>query len=98
MASALCIHHLAGVEKASLFERVRAELAPGGRFVFADVVLPEDPALATTPITPGFDKPSPVPDQLRWLSEAGLEPSVVWEQADLAVISADATPIDMVGP
>jgi L-threonylcarbamoyladenylate synthase len=88
VASALCIHHLDESEKAGLFERVRARLEPGGRFAYADVVVPEDPADATTQLTPGFDKPSPVADQLRWLAEAGLEPSVVWERGDLAVVAA----------
>jgi L-threonylcarbamoyladenylate synthase len=103
VASALCIHHLDEGQKAQLFQRVARILAPGGRFAFADVVVPEDPADATTPLTPGFDKPSRVADQLRWLGEAGLEPTLVWAQGDVAVISAaalpdTATPADMVEP
>ena len=65
--------------KADLFSRVRDALAPDGLFVLGDVVVPADPALATTPLTPGYDHPSPLADQLRWLAEAGLEPRVVWE-------------------
>ncbi len=40
VASALCVHHLDGAEKADLFARVARALAPGGRFVLGDVVLP----------------------------------------------------------
>jgi len=65
-------------------------LAPGGRFVLADVVVPEDPADASIELTPGYDKPSPVADQLRWLTEAGFGATVVWAAADLAVILAKA--------
>jgi tRNA (cmo5U34)-methyltransferase len=88
VASALCVHHLDGAEKAALFESVRGLLAPGGRFVLADLVLPEDPAGARTPYTPGFDKPSSVADQLRWLEQAGFEVEVAFAQGDLAVIVA----------
>lgn len=99
VASALCVHHLDGGEKAELFRRARALLAPGGRFVLADLVLIADliadgaemdaeaeVEVARTPSTPGFDKPSSVRDQLRWLAEAGFEARVIWERGDLAVI------------
>ena len=86
VASALCVHHLDGHQKASLFQRIRTVLDSRGRFVLADLVVPENPADATTPFTPGFDKPSPVSQQLRWLSEAGFDAHVCWEQGDLAVI------------
>ncbi len=88
VTSALCVHHLDGAGKADLFRRVHAALAPRGLFVLADVVVPLDPAAATTPLTPGYDRPSPLADQLRWLAEAGFEPRVVWEQGDLAVVAA----------
>jgi L-threonylcarbamoyladenylate synthase len=42
VTSALCVHHLDGAGKADLFKRVRAVLAPGGRFVLGDVVIPSD--------------------------------------------------------
>jgi tRNA threonylcarbamoyl adenosine modification protein (Sua5/YciO/YrdC/YwlC family) len=90
VASALCVHHLNGPEKAELFARVFDVLRPGGRFVLADVVVPVDPADATTPLTPGFDRPSPLSDQVAWLLEAGFEVRVWWESGDLAVIAADA--------
>ncbi len=88
VATALCVHHLDGRAKAELFERIHDALVPDGLFVLADVVVPVDPALATTPLTPGYDRPSPLADQIRWLAEAGFEPRVVWEQGDLAVVAA----------
>jgi tRNA (cmo5U34)-methyltransferase len=96
VASALAVHHLDPGQKARLFEWVREVLAPGGRFVLADVVVPEDPAEARIPLTPGFDKPSRVSEQLGWLAAAGFEPRVTWERGDLVVIAADATPAGIV--
>ena len=90
VASALCVHHLSGPEKADLFGRVLTVLAPGGRFVLADVVVPVDPADATTSLTPGFDRPSSLADQVAWLRDAGFEVRVCWESGDLAVVAADA--------
>jgi len=87
--SVLCVHHLDGDGKADLFERVAAVVAPGGRFVIGDVVVPDDPADAVTPLSPDFDLPSPVGDQLAWLRAAGFAPSVVWARRDLAVIAAN---------
>lgn len=89
VASALCVHHLDSGQKARLFERIADVLAPGGRFALADVVEPVDPGDARIPVTPGFDKPSPVADQLEWLRAAGFEPAVAWEAGDLAVIVAE---------
>jgi tRNA threonylcarbamoyl adenosine modification protein (Sua5/YciO/YrdC/YwlC family) len=90
VASALAVHHLDDVDKAELFGRVRAVLAPGGLFVLGDVIVPIEPAAATTPLTPGYDRPSPLADLLGWLSEAGFAPSVSWENGDLAVVAARA--------
>jgi tRNA (cmo5U34)-methyltransferase len=87
--SVLAVHHLRGSEKAELFHRVAAALAPGGRFVLADVVVPERPADAVIPIEEGFDFPDPLPEQLAWLEEAGLAATVVWSRQDLAVVAAD---------
>jgi tRNA threonylcarbamoyl adenosine modification protein (Sua5/YciO/YrdC/YwlC family) len=89
VASALVIHHLEAREKAQLFARVARALQPGGRFVFADVVVPEDPQDAVTSLTPGFDRPSPIADQLAWLRAAGLDPRVTFSHRDLAVIVAE---------
>jgi tRNA threonylcarbamoyl adenosine modification protein (Sua5/YciO/YrdC/YwlC family) len=88
VASALCVHHLRGPEKRDLFTRIRGALAPGGRFVLADVVLPADPRDAVTSLTAGFDHPSSLDDQLQWLIEAGFQARVTWQQADLAVLLA----------
>ena len=49
VVSALCVHHLAGAAKGDLFARIAGVLAPGGRFVLADVVDPEDPTVPRTP-------------------------------------------------
>lgn len=86
--SALAVHHLDGPAKAALFARVAASLSPGGRFVLADLVVPEDPADVVTEIDGVHDTPSTLADQLRWLADCGLEPQLVWSQRDLAVIVA----------
>ncbi len=93
IVSALAVHHLDGTGKADLFRRLAAQLRPGGRFVLADLVLPDDPADAVTPIDDdGYDKPSSAADQLAWLRTAGLEPRVTWSDRDLVVIAADRSP------
>jgi SAM-dependent methyltransferase len=92
VVSALAIHHLDDDEKAELFARIRAALGPGGRFVLADVVVPEQPSQALIPLTPGYDKPSPLEDQLRWLRDAGFRAAdVVWRHDDLAIVVAEST-------
>jgi tRNA threonylcarbamoyl adenosine modification protein (Sua5/YciO/YrdC/YwlC family) len=88
VASALCVHHLRGSEKRELFGRVFAALEPGGRFVLADVIVPTDPADAITSLTPDYDHPSPLAEQLDWLAEAGFQARSVWEHRDLAVVLA----------
>ena len=88
VASALCVHHLQADEKRDLFARVHDVLEPGGRFVLADVVVPVRPQDATIALTPGFDHPSTLADQVEWLREVGLEVRVVWEHGDLAVVVA----------
>jgi tRNA (cmo5U34)-methyltransferase len=84
--SALCVHHLRGPGKADLFRRVAAVLEPGGRFVIGDVVVPDDPADAVTPLGEDYDFPSRADEQLAWLADAGFSASVVWRARDLAVI------------
>ena len=88
VVSALAVHHLTPAEKRDLFARVAAVLEPGGRFVLADVVVPDDPADVVTPIEEGYDLPDRLEDQLDWLREAGFEPEVRWSHRDLAVIAA----------
>ncbi len=89
VVSALAVHHLDGEGKADLFARVHGVLAPGGRFALADVVVPEDPRDAVVPLSPDYDLPSPLADQLEWLRAAGFSPAVTWQERDLAVVAAD---------
>jgi tRNA threonylcarbamoyl adenosine modification protein (Sua5/YciO/YrdC/YwlC family) len=84
--SALAAHHLDGPGKADLFRRVRAVLGAGGVFVLGDVILPARPEDRVTPLTPGYDRPSPLPELLESLAEAGFEATVAWLERDLAVI------------
>ena len=88
VGSALCVHHLDGDEKQDLFSRVRSVLGDGGRFVLGDVVVPEREEDAITSLTPGYDRPSSVLEQVRWLEAAGFRVTVVWEHRDLAVLVA----------
>jgi L-threonylcarbamoyladenylate synthase len=91
VASALCVHHLDGEEKADLFARVAAALVPGGRFVLGDVVVPDDPGQVRIELTDGYDKPSTLEEQLAWLADAGFDARVEWSDGDLAVIAAQLT-------
>jgi tRNA (cmo5U34)-methyltransferase len=95
VATALCVHHLEGELKRDLFARVFETLAPRGRFVLGDVVVPPDPADAAIPLSDGYDHPSPLADQLRWLAETGFTAEVVWEHKDLAVVVASAGAVTM---
>ena len=87
--SALAVHHLDGPGKAGLFRRVAAAMNPRGRLVVGDVVVPEDPADVIAPLDDEYDKPSPIPDQISWLEEAGFGARVTWTEADLAVMVGD---------
>jgi tRNA (cmo5U34)-methyltransferase len=89
--SALAVHHLDGSRKRDLFRRVANVLAPGGRFVLGDVVVPEREEDAQIPIDWEMDLPDRVDDQMHWLEEAGFEAEVVWTFKDLAVVSAALT-------
>jgi tRNA (cmo5U34)-methyltransferase len=89
VVSCLAIHHLDAKGKRDLFRRIAAVLKPGGRFVLADVVVPERDEDAVTPTTPGFDRPDPLDAQLEWLREAGFAPETTWTWKDLAVVRAD---------
>lgn len=88
VVSALAVHHLDGPAKRDLFRRVRDVLQPGGRFVLADVVVPERPEDSVTPIEEGFDLPDRLDDQLAWLDQAGLDAQVAWAWKDVAVVVA----------
>ncbi|HEX5195529.1 MAG TPA: Sua5/YciO/YrdC/YwlC family protein [Solirubrobacteraceae bacterium] len=86
VASALAVHHLSPDEKRRLFGRIREALSDGGRFVLADVIVPVNPADASVPLTPGFDRPDTLSDLLVMLAEAGFEATVSWSDRDLAVL------------
>ena len=91
VVSALAIHHLDEHEKPDLFARIPAALAPNGRFVLADVIVPDEAHDAKIPLTPGYDKPSPLDPQLAWLKDAGFSSvEVVWRHEDLAIVVAQA--------
>lgn len=92
IVSALAVHHLDGPGKRDLFRRVANVLAPGGTFVLADVVVPEDDQDVVTPIDGVYDTPDRLDDQLAWLSDAGLDAEAVWSYKDLAVIRARLPP------
>ncbi|MBF6174812.1 class I SAM-dependent methyltransferase [Nocardia blacklockiae] len=89
VVSTLAVHHLDGPGKADLFRRVARELVPGGRFVLGDLVIPDDPADAVTPIDGDYDTPSTAAEQARWLHEAGFTVETAWEYKDLAVFVGD---------
>jgi tRNA (cmo5U34)-methyltransferase len=88
VVSALAVHHLEAAGKADLFRRVAAVLRLGGRFVLADVVVPERPEDAITPISENYDFPDRTDDLLGWLRDAGFDARVTWAERDLAVIAA----------
>jgi len=90
--STLVVHHLDGAGKRDLFRRIAEVLRPGGRFVLADVVVPEDPADARIEIDWVMDLPDRLDDQLTWLRETGLDPETLWTEKDLAVVRARRRP------
>jgi tRNA (cmo5U34)-methyltransferase len=89
VVSALAIHHLEGDLKADLFQRIAGVLVPGGRFVMGDVVTPKDPDDVLIENEPGYDFPSTVSDQRKWLSQAGFQIQTTWVCKDLAVFKAE---------
>src|SRR5262245_32438473 len=86
LVSDLAVHHLEGEDKADLFRRVAAALAPGGHFVLADVVEPVDPSYVVTHIDPEVDHPSTLDENIAGLEAAGLIPEVTYTDRDLVVI------------
>ncbi|MGL6278658.1 MAG: class I SAM-dependent methyltransferase [Gaiella sp.] len=95
VVSCLAVHHLQGPSKANLFRRIAANLAPGGRFVLADVVEPVEPSYVVTAIDPEIDHPSKLDEQIAWIESAGMTSETTWTHRDLVVIVAtlrDGTP------
>lgn len=88
--TALAVHHLDAPAKQDLFRRVAEALSPGGRFVLADVIVPRDPADARISLSPDYDRPDRLGDQLAWLAAAGFDARATWVAGDLAVIAADS--------
>jgi tRNA (cmo5U34)-methyltransferase len=88
VVSALAVHHLDRAGKADLAARVRAVLAPAGRLVIGDVVVPDDPADAVTPLDRTVDLPERLPDLIAALRDGGLVATVSWAWKDLAVVVA----------
>jgi tRNA (cmo5U34)-methyltransferase len=57
--------------------------------VLCDVVVPTEPVTMPVPIEEGVDLPDTVADQLDWLTQAGLNPSIVFAEGDLAILRAN---------
>jgi len=58
----------------------------------ADVVVPDRSEDVITPISPDYDFPSTLADQLRWPAAAGFSVSTSWERRDLAVMDGRPSP------
>jgi len=54
-----------------------------------DVVIPTVPVDTPVPIEAGVDLPDTVADQLRWLRRRGLSASIVFAEADRAILRGD---------
>lgn len=91
VVSAFAVHHLPGTGKADLYRRIAGVLRPGGRFVLLDVVVPIADVDQPVPLDPQIDVPSPLADQLGWMSDAGFVVEVVHAVDDLAIVAADLT-------
>jgi tRNA (cmo5U34)-methyltransferase len=89
VVSCLTLHHLDGAGKRDLFARIAAVAE---WLVYGDVVVPENPDDAVVPLTPEYDLPDTVHDQLVWLREAGFDGDVTWARGDLAVVRARRRP------
>jgi hypothetical protein len=62
-----------------------------------DLIVPDDPADAVTPIDGVYDKPDRLDAQVEWLTSAGFAPTVVWVARDLAVVRAERASVGTVG-
>jgi tRNA (cmo5U34)-methyltransferase len=88
VVSALAVHHLDAPRKRLLFTRLRKLVGAGSSFVMADLIVPEDPRDAVTPLSPGVDRPDRLRDLLNWLAEAEFDATCIWAWKDLVVILA----------
>jgi tRNA (cmo5U34)-methyltransferase len=88
VVSCLTVHHLDAEGKRDLFRRIAEVLTGDGVLVFGDVIAPEDPADVFTPLTPDYDFPDTLADQLTWLREAGFDAETTWVRGDVAVVRA----------
>jgi tRNA (cmo5U34)-methyltransferase len=86
--SALAVHHLGPDGKRDLFHRLADVVKPSGRFVLADLVVPEREEDSQIFVDWEMDLPDRADDQLDWLREAGFDAELVWTFKDLAVIRA----------
>jgi tRNA (cmo5U34)-methyltransferase len=93
VVSVLAVHHLDAAGKRDLFRRVAEGLRPGGRFLLADLVVPESEDDVVTPIDGVMDLPDRLDDQLTWLGDAGFSAEALWSFKDLAVIRARRRPL-----
>ena len=57
--------------------------------MLGDVIRPPDVTSVVIPRTAGWDQPSTVAEQVGWMEEAGLTVTVLWQEDDLALFSAD---------
>jgi tRNA (cmo5U34)-methyltransferase len=87
--SALVVHHLDGAGKRDLFRRLAEVVGPGGRFVLADVVVPDREEDQQIEIDWVMDLPDRLDDQLEWLRAAGFDAEPAWAFKDLAVVRAE---------
>lgn len=90
VVSMLAMHHLDAAGKADLLRRVNDVLAPGGRLVLGDLVVPVDAADVVTAIDGVIDTPDSLADHERWCGEAGLAVAIRWRHRDLVVLTARA--------
>ena len=88
VVSAFAIHHLDGAGKRALFDRIAQVLAPGGRFVMLDVVVPTEPVPDPIALEEGVDRPHAVTDMLDWLRAADFEAEVTYSGGDIAILTA----------
>ncbi|HLY95312.1 MAG TPA: class I SAM-dependent methyltransferase [Gaiellaceae bacterium] len=92
VVSCLTIHHLDAAGKRDLFRRIAEALTDDGVFVSGEVIAPEDPADVFTPLTPEYDFPDTLADQMAWLAAAGFDAETTWVRGDVAVLRARRRP------